>query len=142
MSRGMILGLVLLISFFGLYNTARAQNPSDLPQWEKNVKEHNAKLRENLLQQLDTLKQKEIGFYDTFVRNCTPATLTTLGTARVTGLEDGVCSYSKTVGKTTIDCKFPQDKLGIFVDESINIVKTGTESQKFFDIVENYCTAK
>lgn len=142
MKKYIIICLGLFILYFCLHITVQAQNPSDLPLWETRVREQNAKLRENLLQQLDTLKQKEVGFYDSFVRNCTPATLTTLGTARILGLQDGICSYSKTVNKTTLECKIPQGELGEFVDESINIVETGVESQRFYDIVDKYCAVK
>ena len=55
--------LVLLILFFGVCTCTFANNSANLPQWEKNMKENNAKLRANLLQQLETLKQKELGFY-------------------------------------------------------------------------------
>ncbi len=133
---------VILVLFFGISISAMASS-SDLPQWEKNLKENNAKLRANLLQQLETLKQKELGFYDTFVRNCTPATLTTLGTAKVTGMKDGVCEYSKTVGsKMMMTCNIPKEELSTFVDESINMINTGKESAKYDELLLKYCTEK
>ena len=132
--------LVLLILFFGVCTCSFANNSANLPQWEKNMKENNAKLRANLLQQLETLKQKELGFYDTYVRNCTPATLTTLGTAKVSGMKDGMCEYSKTVGsKMTMSCKIPTEELSGFVDESIKMINAGKESAKFDEIIAKYC---
>lgn len=119
-----------------------AQDSSNLPQWEKNLKEQHTKLRDDFLQQLETMKQKDIDFYNNFVRNCTPATLTTIGTAKVVDLKNGYCLFSKTFGKNSIECQFPKNQLGSFADESIKELDTGVETQKFSDIVNKYCVLK
>ncbi len=132
--------LVLIIGLFCFRDFAVAENLSDLPAWEKQLRETNAKKRENLLQQLNTLQTKEIGFLDTYVRNCTPATLTTLGTAKVLGMEDGMCLYNKTVGtKASMECKIPQEELGNFVDEAIILIKSGQENPVYDKMAESYC---